>query len=405
MKICAITNFNQNYKVNNNQNNFSNVSQKADSFELSSSQISFNGSIDTIAKRREHIKDAKQCQKKAMSILKNSDRDKNAAVSESGFRTVIEAQATHYKDLADVHYQSAKKALEEVSSQIDFSETTGKFDFSDGAKGNYIVFEQDGKRGLTILKPNFGLDGDWYEPSVATLFDGKLIVTSRTKVGREQVFEYDSNGNIEKFTQKAGSISVEENLELTYVDGDIKTFDKKDKTDSHDMTRYVFEDGVIVKKYSDMYFQKDGTLVASDAFVFNNDEIKYSIGYHESVEGDTSAAEEFAFKKYCGGDYKLQEFKFRTSKEKGAQPSAKAIYYYDSGLVSAIARDVEAQKNKEATVGQYFIFAGTTPYIFDTNATMVGERIFPSDDMEYLESFHGFRDKFRTKIFEWFLKD
>jgi len=403
MNIQAIANFNQNYKINHKQNNL-NISQKADSFELSSSQISFKGSIDTIAKRREHIKDAKQCQKKAMSILRNSDRDKNAVVSESGFRTVIEAQAVHYKDLADVHYQSAKKALEEVSSQIDFSETTGKFDFSDGVKGNYIVFEQDGKRGLTVLKPNFGLDGDWYEPSVATLFDGKLIVTSRTKVGREQVFEYDLNGNIEKFTQKAGSISVEENLELTYVDGDIKTFDKKDKTDSHDMTRYVFEDGVIVKKYSDMYFQKDGTLVASDAFVFNKNEIKYSIGYHESVEGDTSATEEFTFKKDSEGDYKLQEFKFRTSKEKGAQPSAKAIYYYDSGLVSAIAQDVKAQKNKEASVGQYFIFAGTTPYIFDANATMVGERIFPSDDMEYLESFHGFRDKFRAKIFNWFLK-
>ncbi len=402
MNIQAISNFNQNYKINNRQNNFVNISQKADSFELSSSQISFKGSIDTMAKRREHLKDAKQYQKKAMSVLRNSDRDKNAAISESGFRTVVEAQAVYYKDLADVHHKSAQKAIEEVFSQIDFSETTGKFDFSDGTKGNYIVFEQDGKRGLTVLKPNFGLDGDWYEPSVATLFGGKLTVTSRTKVGREQIFEYD--GATVKFIQKAGSVSVEENLELTFVDGDIKTFDKKDKIDSHDMTRYVFEDGVITKKYSDMYFQKDGTLVASDAFIFNEDGIKYSIGYHESTKGNTSATEEYTFKKGKDNYYQLQEYKFRTSKEKGAQPSAEAIYYYDSGLVREIARDVKAQKNKNAFVGQYYIFAGTTPYIFDSNASMSGRKIFPSDNMEYLESFHGFRDKFRAKIFDWFLK-
>lgn len=399
MNIQAISHFKQNYKANlkNKQDSTPSI-LKTDVIKLSSSQISFNGKLKDFVEINNCRKEAKTHQKDAMSILGNSDRHKNAAVSESGFRTVIEAQAYRYSELAKVQYDNAQKALEEAFSQLNSGKPAGEFVFSDGTKGSYICFNQDGKTGLTVVKANFSSEEGYHEPSVATMFDGKLTITSRAQAGREEIFKYDYSGTLEKYIQKANSISSGENIELTYVDGEIQTFDKKE-WGNQKISRYVFEDGEITKKYTGMYYDNESTLHALDVYFFNEDEINYSIGYRCDKDRNESATREYTFKKDENGYYQLQEYKFRASKEKDGTLSAKKSYYYLGDEIATIAINQKGKNAKEATVDEYYTYTGNKPFIFEKNGTLHNERLVGAQEMRFLEIFHNIRHAIRERIF------
>ena len=87
----------------------------------------------------------------------------------------------------------------------------------------------------------------------------QVVVETENGEYREEIFKFDSSGTLEKYIQKANSISSGENVELTYLDGEIQTYDKKEKADSRNVSRYVFEDGEITKKYTSMYYDNEST--------------------------------------------------------------------------------------------------------------------------------------------------
>ena len=338
MNIKAISALEHNYNLKSiNRVNTTASALKADVVEMSSNSLSFKGTDKkaVMAYRklaRSHAKDAN-------TILKMSDLDMKNMQRELSMCSSIISYGEEYKEIANLQYGLAISWLNEVQNELVEGDICGNFTYADGTKGSFICFEQDGKKGLTVIKPYTGEDAKIYEPIVATLFGDKLTVTNRIKNGSERIFTYDK-GDIQTFEQIAGGYNqLFKTLEITYQNGEMTEYKEKDSTFSnHYLKRYVCENGKVSQIYTAGYEDAKNCLHSGDAYFLEDENNPVlSIGFQADQNGNTQATEEFTFIKGQNGEYTLGEFKLKMAKNPEGKVEASKIYKYDNNKLTSMS--------------------------------------------------------------------
>lgn len=329
---------------------------KSDVVELSSSAMSFKG----IEKKevQAYRKLAKTHAKEANNILKTSDADIRYLKNEIGMPKIILQEVDGYKRMSFPRYETAISLLSEVESDLNANDNCADFGFSDGTIGRYIRFEQDNKKGLTIIKPATGIDAEKYEPMVVTKFGEEIMVTTKMKNGLERIFTFDKDGNLQKFEQNGkGDSRLYKNVVVLYADGQLVEYKEKDSTfNNHYAKKYVCEDGKITKVYISGSVDAKGCLIAGDAY-FLEDENKpvWATGYHDNQNGQTTATSEVTFVNGEKGEYKISEYMFRMAKNpQGKVESSKIYRYYNDKLSSMSIGQFVSQSGREVA-SEYYV--------------------------------------------------
>ena len=360
MNIKAISGLEYNYNLKNiNRFNVSTPAMNFDCVEINSGALSFKGvdrkSIQAYRKlAKSHAQDANV-------ILNDSDSCMRRMRSELGFCNVIKSEAEAYKSMALFRYEYAKALLRDAEGQLLDGQACGVLTFSDGTKGNFICFEQDDKKGLTLVK----------QDTVVTLFDDKLTMTNRVQNGLEQIFTYDKDGNVQKVEQNVGGAgALYKNLEINYENGELTEYKEKDSMRNHYLKKYICEGGKITKAYISCYEDAKGCLHAGDAYSFEDENRPVLfIGFHDNQDGNTSATSEFSFAKVGKDEYKLNEFKFRTAKNPEGKVEASKIYKYDNDKLKSMSiGQFVSQSGREVVTEHYLCDENGRPYDVLLNA-------------------------------------
>ena len=301
---------------------------------------------------------AKTHAKEANDILKTSDADIRHLKNEVGMPKIILQEADVYKRMSFLNYQTALSLLNQIESNLPLSETCADFCFSDGTIGRYICFEQDDKKGLTVIKPTTGIDAEKYEPMVVTKFGEEMMVTTKMKNGLERIFTFDKDGNLQQFEQNAnGDSRLYKNIVVSYADGELVEYKEKDTTfNNHYSKKYICENGEITKVYTSGYTDSKGCLIVGDAYFLDDiNKPVLATGYHDNQNGQTNATSEVTFVKGHNGEYKIAEYKFRMAKNPEGKVEASKIYKYNNDKLSSISIGQFVSQTGREVASEYYV--------------------------------------------------
>lgn len=350
IRAISLAKYNYNLKFTNNVN-YSVPKMKSDVVDLSFKGVSQKES-------QAYRKLAKTHAKEANDILKTSDADIRHLKNEVGMPKIILQEADVYKLMSSLNYETAIPLLNQVESNSTANDTCADFSFSDGTIGRYIRFEQDGKKGLTVIKPTTGIDAEKYEPMVVTKFGEEIMVTTKMKNGLERIFTFDKDGNLQKFEQSVnGDSRLYKNVVVSYSDGQLVEYKEKDSTfNNHYAKKYVCENGKITKVYISGSVDAKGCLIAGDAYLFDDtNKPVWATGYHDNQNGQTSATSEITFVKGHNGEYQIGEYKFRMAKNPEGKVEASKIYKYDNNKLTSMSIGQFVSQNGQEVISEHYV--------------------------------------------------
>ena len=351
MNIRAISSLEHNYNLKaTNKVNITTPIMKNDIVEITSNTLSFKG-VDK-KRMQGYRKLAKSHAKVANRILKDSNPQHVSMESHLGMRNLIKLGAETYHTMALRNYEYAKDLFDDAQGQVCEDKTCGNLTFYDGTQGSYICFEQDGVQGLTLIKQN----------TVVTKFGEKLTITIKEREGFDRIYTFGKDGELQKFEQYVnGPDSLFENIDILYADGEMTEYRIRDiEFSNHYEKKYVCEDGKITKVYGSCYEDMKGVFHAGSVYSFEDENKPVLLtGYHTYPNGSSVATDEYTFIKVddnSGCDaYKLDEFKFRMSKNPEGKVEASKIYKYQNDKLASMSIGQFVSQNGQEVAREHYV--------------------------------------------------